>query len=566
MAFKFNEYHLGSAGGGVIEPITIKQNGTYNATDGVDGYAPITVDVAGSGGGDNTVIDVESLPTENVDDSKIYRMTETLEPVADIYVYDYDKNVYIPVREYCINYWEMPNNTSFTYHVVDSLPETLIQSDDNICDYHVYIHLETGESWVYIDWGDGAEVMSFMYDWMRMSFNYCGVVHNVDDMTTPEGYYYFVSEGEVRTIYGIPDRENAKDTFEYTADGKWVERGGIVDVAKLPTQNISNAVAYRISSTSEMYVYNSWFGEVLTLEKVVAKPVELHIVDDLPEQMIPGSYNDESEVWHVYIVESTGIGYFSTTGDPNTDLRTLSGCMLFPEWLGMDMGRIDSLNEITRDGFYFVAGKDNLSMHTHSAEGWTDYINGETYNNILQERNTFSNDRAMLTAKYNATIGHITDEGALNFLNKIECEVNDGIVAVTGLTDKNITSIIIPTGVSYIKTTVFEDCASLTSLVLSEGLVEIYYGAFRRCTSLTSVVFPSTLEALANGVFEDCSAMQYYDFTALKHVPYILSNGTFWNIPATCQIRVADDLYEQWMERYGWWSYSNQIVKASESS
>ena len=34
----------------VIEPLTITENGTYTAPDGVDGYSPVTVDVKGSGG------------------------------------------------------------------------------------------------------------------------------------------------------------------------------------------------------------------------------------------------------------------------------------------------------------------------------------------------------------------------------------------------------------------------------------------------------------------------------------------------------------------------------------
>ncbi len=42
-------------GGGeapVIRPLEVTENGTYTAPDGVDGYSPITVNVASSGGGD----------------------------------------------------------------------------------------------------------------------------------------------------------------------------------------------------------------------------------------------------------------------------------------------------------------------------------------------------------------------------------------------------------------------------------------------------------------------------------------------------------------------------------
>ena len=41
-------------GSGVVQPLSVTQNGTYNPPSGVDGYAPITVNV--SGGGSNTVV------------------------------------------------------------------------------------------------------------------------------------------------------------------------------------------------------------------------------------------------------------------------------------------------------------------------------------------------------------------------------------------------------------------------------------------------------------------------------------------------------------------------------
>lgn len=41
----------GSGGGGaVVQPLSVTQNGTYNPPSGVDGYAPVTVNVSGAGG------------------------------------------------------------------------------------------------------------------------------------------------------------------------------------------------------------------------------------------------------------------------------------------------------------------------------------------------------------------------------------------------------------------------------------------------------------------------------------------------------------------------------------
>jgi hypothetical protein len=37
-------------GSGVVQPLSVTQNGTYNPPSGVDGYAPVTVNVSGGGG------------------------------------------------------------------------------------------------------------------------------------------------------------------------------------------------------------------------------------------------------------------------------------------------------------------------------------------------------------------------------------------------------------------------------------------------------------------------------------------------------------------------------------
>ena len=46
-------------GSGVVQPLSVTQNGTYNPPSGVDGYAPVTVNVSGGGGED---IDLSYLP------------------------------------------------------------------------------------------------------------------------------------------------------------------------------------------------------------------------------------------------------------------------------------------------------------------------------------------------------------------------------------------------------------------------------------------------------------------------------------------------------------------------
>lgn len=520
----------------------------------------------GSGGGDNTVIDVAELPTENVDETKIYRVTKETEPSAEIYIRSEGSSP-MTVNEYVEAVYGAHINV--TYYIVESLPETLLESNRDTETYHVYIISETGKPYIQVL----GDVYDFVTDWFGFNLVNRGVISSIDE-ATQDGYYFCMSYGE-RTIYGIPDRENAKDTFEYTADGKWVERGGIIDATTLPSVNIKDGVAYRISSPSEMYVYDSWSGKAFTYAEFIGKyngaTVKTHVVDKLPEQMettVPNS----GGVINVYVVESTGVGYVTPTNS-SADAVPLSKTFFVGEFFAPDMGIVNSMDGITQDGYYFVKG-GYVSMHTHDDEGWTNYVSGEKYDKVVQEKDDLVADykelgveNAIMGVKYNALYGCATDEAALNFVNKATIVHSEEYgVQISSISDKTITSIIIPQGVNAIASEVFSGCTALTSIVLPEGLTSIGYQAFKDCTSLTSVVFPSTFTYFdGTFVFRGCTAMQKYDFTASTQVVRFF-NDDFKDMPASCKVIVPDALYDAWIATSGWSSLASRIVKASEAT
>ena len=53
-----------TGGGGVIQSLSVTQNGTYNPPSGVDGYAPVTVSVSGGGGA--TILSGGAKPTSAI--------------------------------------------------------------------------------------------------------------------------------------------------------------------------------------------------------------------------------------------------------------------------------------------------------------------------------------------------------------------------------------------------------------------------------------------------------------------------------------------------------------------
>ena len=71
----------------------------------------------------------------------------------------------------------------------------------------------------------------------------------------------------------------------------------------------------------------------------------------------------------------------------------------------------------------------------------------------------------------------------------------------------NLTSIVIPEGVTSIGYNAFQFCSSLTSVVIPEGVTSIGYNAFQFCSSLTSVVIPEGVTSIGSYAFSSCSSL-----------------------------------------------------------
>jgi len=70
-----------------------------------------------------------------------------------------------------------------------------------------------------------------------------------------------------------------------------------------------------------------------------------------------------------------------------------------------------------------------------------------------------------------------------------------------------VTSVIIPSSVTYIDEMAFGWCSSLTSVTILEGVKTIGVSAFALCSSLTSVTIPNKVITLGNYAFSTCTAL-----------------------------------------------------------
>jgi len=71
----------------------------------------------------------------------------------------------------------------------------------------------------------------------------------------------------------------------------------------------------------------------------------------------------------------------------------------------------------------------------------------------------------------------------------------------------NITSVIIPNGVTIIEPNAFERCTRLTSVTIPNSVKIIYNSTFSDCTSLTSVTIPASVTRIENFAFTRCTSL-----------------------------------------------------------
>ena len=75
-----------------------------------------------------------------------------------------------------------------------------------------------------------------------------------------------------------------------------------------------------------------------------------------------------------------------------------------------------------------------------------------------------------------------------------------------------VTSIVIPEGITRIGNYAFDHCFSLTSITLPDSVKSIGEDAFTSCESLTSIIIPESVTNINRYAFKDCSALTNVTF------------------------------------------------------
>lgn len=530
-----------------------------------DGWNKVTVNVAG--GGDNTVIDVTELPTENVDDSKIYRTTKATEmQVEDIYLYDWSCGKYITCAEYLIPEFGV-YIVDTRYHTVKSLPETMLTSIAQRYEqvvFNVYVILETGET--YVSMQDTGELLPFMESFMGCSQEYYkGTVNSVDDMVAPEGFYCLVSGGETRTIYGVSDIADNKTVFEYNGS-EWVDcsptiltelvvtENGVYDkpyVHNLPEIAVGNTVPFIKNITSddipkEFYPaegsnFNALEFETSTISWSVGCQ---HVSEGIFGVYITGYPNNGEQSVYMYADSVMYSAFGGYIGIPAPGWYCDNGSALIP---------LDEPPSITIEDLSMVElinRYPSLFGIKSPADGW-DKVTVNVVANVDVDVESILTE----SVKYNAAVNSVTDEALLNFLNYASLTGT----CITGITDRSITSIKIPTGITEIGIDAFNEMTQLSSIEFPNGLTLIGGYSFSNCKGLTQLVLPETIEEIKECAFFDCRKLASVIFTG---TPNIIDSYAFYQCDGM-------DIYVPWAEgavAYAPWGAKNTTIHYNQTT
>ena len=85
----------------------------------------------------------------------------------------------------------------------------------------------------------------------------------------------------------------------------------------------------------------------------------------------------------------------------------------------------------------------------------------------------------------------------------------------------NVTSVVIPEGVTSIGDSAFYNCSSLTSITIPNSVTSIGGEAFYNCSSLTSIKIPDSVTSIGDNAFRNCiglTSITFEDMTGLTNI------------------------------------------------
>lgn len=128
---------------------------------------------------------------------------------------------------------------------------------------------------------------------------------------------------------------------------------------------------------------------------------------------------------------------------------------------------------------------------------------------------TFKNCTEMTSVLIPDTIKYIKWEAFKGCTGLTRVELPDSVETLSidvFVNCTNLESIVIPDSVTSIGQYTFAGCEKLNNVTLPKNLTKISFGLFQNCTSLTSFTIPANVTVIAEDAFQECTALTKITF------------------------------------------------------
>ncbi len=111
----------------------------------------------------------------------------------------------------------------------------------------------------------------------------------------------------------------------------------------------------------------------------------------------------------------------------------------------------------------------------------------------------------------------------------------------------NADTVIIPAGVTSIRSNAFKGCNSIASVTIPESVTSIGNNAFSGCSSLTSITIPESVTSIGDNAFSECNNLTSVNLESNANLSsallYFTKNGIRYHVLSKNQVEVAPNSY-----------------------
>ena len=483
----------------------------------------------GNGVIDNTVIDVESLPTENIDNDKIYRMEESISGTQ----------LYIAEASNFINVADMlsADGGSVSYIVVDELPESLIVSDFNTMNITIYIIRSTGVAYIVPELD--AEPIDFGLILGGLPSQ--GIITSTDEITQT-GYYVILGDDWVLVSYGIPDVDSTRDIYEYTNDDGWINTSEAVKTVKEYEPIVTFVKNAGITS----------YNRVVKLDYVSNDKDITHMC--IPSFIDTVNVNLYNSLTNIECAEDND-GYYWTDEDGknrvlvNSKIDASVDTIDIPEPIKIVGPTFENFKNLTNINFNY-----QIKSIAGAFTGCTALESVTLPTNLVILDKAFWNCPSLKNIIFPAGLRQMLNNpfGSSDNIESISTDYqysNSSVYVETGcLISRESKTLLfgiknseIPNDIRYIAEYAFYYRFNYENLTLPDSLLEIGECAFRECKTISNIVIPINTMSIGNEAFYGCSGLTSVTFKSVG-IPTFISNRAF----AGCSN--LTDIYVPWAE------------------